>query len=62
MASAVNNTSVERTPRDKGDVIVLAVTRYDNGLWHVNGEPCEDRAEVDRVIGNVLDTKLGDRR
>ena len=31
-----------RTPEDVGDVLTIQVTRYDNGLWKVNGQPVYD--------------------
>jgi hypothetical protein len=60
MPRAVTVTEVTRTPQDKGSKIAIEITQYDNGLWLVNSEPCRDRKEVDRVVANILNEKLGE--
>jgi hypothetical protein len=39
MPPADGSIRFERTPRDAGAQCELKLTRYDNGMWHLNGRP-----------------------
>jgi hypothetical protein len=57
--NAVNGAVLHRTAQDKGVQVTITVVQYDSGLMEVRTEkgrePCDDRAEVNRVVGNVID-------
>ena len=46
-----NSMSVERTPRDKGLVLTVRVTAYDNGMVQVDGIPINASPDYDQADG-----------
>ena len=57
MPPADGSIQFERTPRDAGAQCDLKLTRYDNGMWHLNGRPIADGApDVLTVLAFVVTT------
>jgi hypothetical protein len=44
----------ERTPRNKGDQTTITITRYDTGMWALNGRPQTSVAAVVWVLAGAV--------
>jgi hypothetical protein len=45
---------VQPTPENKGLILTLRVTAYDNGLIHVDGQPCSSGNPIDPTLSWLL--------
>jgi hypothetical protein len=57
----VREMPVRRTARDKGTTATITVDTYDNGMWSVNGDPCQDDLTAARLVMQCLES-LADAR
>jgi hypothetical protein len=57
MPPADGSIQFQRTPRDAGVECELKLTRYDKGIWQLNGRPIADGApDVLTVLAFVVTT------
>jgi hypothetical protein len=57
----VREMPTRRSAQDKATIATLTVGCYDQGMWMVNGDPCQDDLTAARLVMQCLES-LADAR